>query len=366
MASIMNNILKVKRVFRCGRRYLLQRNESATAEDLTKFAECPPCVFSGIQPTGVPHLGNYLCAIRKWVDMQQQYDRMFVSIVDLHSITVPQDPATLRENILVMAACLMACGIDHEKTILFQQSTVAYHTELAWILGCLCTLPRLSKLPQWKEKSKVVKDPGVGLYTYPILQSADILLYKATVVPVGEDQIIHLELSQDLARAFNRIYSIIFPYAKPLIGDVSKVRCLKDPACKMSKSNPNPMSRIDLQDSADLVATKIKKSVTDSIRLLSYDPQERPGVANLINMHSLITNTRPEDIVQEFGNLNKVQYKEKVTEVINGTVQPINKEMTRLLSDKHYLHTVLDTGMNRASEIAEVNMKEIKQAVGLR
>ncbi|XP_045197522.2 tryptophan--tRNA ligase, mitochondrial-like isoform X2 [Mercenaria mercenaria] len=334
---------------------------------MERFAQCPPRVFSGIQPTGVPHLGNYLCAIRKWVEMQEQYDSMLVSVVDLHSITVPQDATELRENILVMAACLMACGIDHEKTILFQQSSVSYHTELAWILGCLCTLPRLGRLPQWREKSKTVKDPGIGLFTYPILQTADILLYKANVVPVGEDQIIHLELATDLARAFNRTYGIMFPSPEALIGDVSKVRSLKDPTCKMSKSDVNSMSRIDLTDSADLVQSKIKKSTTDSVsRILTYDPENRPGISNLIDIHSLLTDTKPEDIVHQCKDLNKVQYKERVSEIINETIQPINEKMTRLLNDKHYLHTVLKKGAERASEIADRTMTEVKDLVGLR
>ncbi|KAL4232931.1 Tryptophan--tRNA ligase [Mactra antiquata] len=333
----------------------------------TPFAECPSRVFSGIQPTGIPHLGNYLCAISQWVKMQQQYDSMLLSIVDLHSITMPHDPEELRKNILQMAACLIACGINPETTILFQQSMVPYHTELAWILGCLCTIPRLSTLPQWKDKSKTVKDPGIGLFTYPILQSADILLYKSSVVPVGEDQITHLELAKDLARAFNRTYGVTFPECKAHIATMSKVRSLKDPTSKMSKSDVNATSRIDLTDSTKDVELKIKGSTTDSVsRQLSYDPKARPGVSNLIDIHCLLTDLTPERVVELCHDYNKVKYKELLADIINERIQPISDEMSRLLSDKHHLNTVLNTGCEKASEIAQCTMKEVKSLVGLR
>ncbi|XP_052811126.1 tryptophan--tRNA ligase, mitochondrial-like [Mya arenaria] len=333
------------------------------------FIQCPERVFSGIQPTGVPHLGNYVGAISNWVKLQEEGNSMMVSIVDLHSITVQQDPAELRENIQTMAACLLACGIDSDKTILFQQSTVPQHAELCWILSCLCTLPRLEHLPQWKDKSKRVSDPKVGLFTYPILQAADILLYKSTLVPVGEDQITHLELARDLARSFNRKYGLIFPRCSQLLGDVAKIRSLKDPSSKMSKSDPNPMSRIDLSDSPDEICDKIGKAVTDSLsKDITYDLDLRPGVANLIDLHSSLTGQSVEEIVKYVQNqgMNKKTYKDYLASVVNDKVQPMNAEMNRLLSDRGHLNSVLKNGQDKASSIAVNTMSDVMSLVGFR
>ncbi|WAR07586.1 SYWM-like protein [Mya arenaria] len=306
------------------------------------FIQCPERVFSGIQPTGVPHLGNYVGAISNWVKLQEEGNSMMVSIVDLHSITVQQDPAELRENIQTMAACLLACGIDSDKTILFQQST---------------------------DKSKRVSDPKVGLFTYPILQAADILLYKSTLVPVGEDQITHLELARDLARSFNRKYGLIFPRCSQLLGDVAKIRSLKDPSSKMSKSDPNPMSRIDLSDSPDEICDKIGKAVTDSLsKDITYDLDLRPGVANLIDLHSSLTGQSVEEIVKYVQNqgMNKKTYKDYLASVVNDKVQPMNAEMNRLLSDRGHLNSVLKNGQDKASSIAVNTMSDVMSLVGFR
>ncbi|XP_076466760.1 tryptophan--tRNA ligase, mitochondrial-like [Babylonia areolata] len=350
-----------------------QQSENAKEESKTKtkpkqFAECPPRVFSGIQPTGVPHLGNYVGAVRNWVELQQTFDSMLLCVVDLHSITLPQDPALLRQNILDMTACLLACGIDPNKTILFQQSRVMQHTQLAWILGCLCTLPRLEHLPQWKEKSEKTKEPGLGLFTYPVLQAADILLYKATAVPVGEDQIHHIELTRHLARGFNRKYGPLFPHCKALTGEVPKIRSLRNPLAKMSKSESNPLGRIELTDTPDQIAEKIRKAVTDCISEVTYDPEGRPGVSNLIDIHTALTGQFPEDVCEEA--FLKAQdtggFKATVTEVVVEKLRPISDGVRRLQGDRGYLEGVLQAGADRAEVIAEQTLREVNEALGLR
>lgn len=324
-------------------------------------------MFSGIQPTGVPHIGNYVGAIKNWVALQQEYSSVILCIVDLHSITVPQDPQQLRQNIFDVAACLIACGIDPEKSILFQQSQVPEHAELAWMLGCLCTLPKLQHLPQWKEKSAKYKDPGLGLFTYPVLQAADILLYKATDVPVGEDQIHHIELTRHLAKSFNRGYGVIFPSPKALIGDVPKIRSLRNPATKMSKSELNQMSHIELTDTPDAITEKIKKAVTDLTSEVTYDPETRPGVSNLIDIHMAFTGQFAEEICEDafLNALDTGLYKRKVSEVVIEGLRPISDTIRRLQTDRGHLEKVLRSGQERARAIAVETMSEVRRAMGL-
>ncbi|ESP01075.1 hypothetical protein LOTGIDRAFT_200474 [Lottia gigantea] len=329
---------------------------------------CTRRVFSGIQPTGIPHIGNYVGAIKNWLQLQKKYDSMILSVVDLHSITLPQNPETLRENIYDMTACLLACGIDSDKCILFQQSTVPQHTQLAWILGCICTLPRLEHLAQWKEKSEKNKDVGTGLLTYPILQSADILLYKATDVPVGKDQIQHIELSRDLAKSFNTKFGVLFPKPQELLGPLPKIKSLKNPKNKMSKSEINPMGRIDLTDEPDQIREKIKKAVTDSTSEITYDPENRPGVANLIEIHEALTGDFAEDICETamLESMDTHKYKLLLTDIVIEKLKPIREEFFRLQKDRHHLDTVLEKGRLNASEIAEVTYKEVTKLVGFR
>ncbi|KAL3883178.1 hypothetical protein ACJMK2_029469 [Sinanodonta woodiana] len=331
-----------------------------------QFARGSKCILSGIQPSGIPHLGNYIGAIKKWVDLQDAgtHETILLSIVDLHAITVPQERETIRNNIVGIAACLLACGVNPSKTILFQQSTVSQHTELAWILSCLCTIPRLECLPQWKEKSQKYQEPGVGLFIYPVLQAADILLYKATEVPVGEDQVHHLELARHLAKAFNRKYGVIFPRPMEILGEVNRIKSLRDPCSKMSKSEANHMGRIELTDSSDEIHEKIKKSVTDFTPHISYDPDQRPGVSNLIQIHAALTGQTCEQIVQENAGLDKVAYKSRLAEIVNETLAPIRTETARLLQDKHYISTVLDQGRDKANLIASKTYSQVKGLVG--
>ncbi|CAG2249330.1 WARS [Mytilus edulis] len=303
-----------------------------------------PRVLSGIQPTGIPHIGNYLGAIKNWVQLQDQFDDVLYTIVDLHALTVPNDPKTLRENIYKMAASLLACGIDTNKSILFQQSQVPHHTDLAWLLGCICTLPRLQHLPQWKEKSKTSENPGIGLFTYPILQAADILIYRATHVPVGEDQIHHLELTRDLAKIFNNKFNFNFPRPKDIMGEGPRIKSLRNPSAKMSKSDVNPKN---------------------SIPGISYDPESRPGISNLLQIHAAFTNETVENVCEQCKSLNKVQYKTKLSDIIVESLGPIRQETERLLSDRHNLDTILGKGKEKAAIITENTWKEVQKSVGL-
>ncbi|KAG7503416.1 tryptophan-tRNA ligase, mitochondrial [Solea senegalensis] len=322
-------------------------------------------VFSGIQPTGVPHLGNYLGALENWVSLQHQYPSVLYSIVDLHSITQPQDPAQLRSNILDMAASLLACGVDPERAVLFQQSKVSEHAELAWILGCLTSMPRLRHLPQWKMKSKLKSNEGsVGLFTYPVLQAADILLYKSTHVPVGEDQVQHLELAQDLARIFNNRYGDVFPEPRALLSSTRKVKSLRDPSAKMSKSDPQSMATIAVTDSPDDIALKIRRAVTDFTSEVTFDPETRPGVSNLVTIHAAMARTGVEEAVSQARGLDTGAYKRLVAEAVIHRLTPIREEIQRLRVERAHLEAVLARGNSRAQELAAPVLGEVRQRVG--
>ncbi|KAK2840163.1 hypothetical protein Q5P01_013903 [Channa striata] len=329
--------------------------------------QMPPAggrVFSGIQPTGVPHLGNYLGALENWVALQDQYPSVLYSIVDMHSITQPQDPNQLRGNILDMAASLLACGIDPERAIVFQQSQVSEHAELSWILGCLTSMPRLRHLPQWKIKSKLKSEGSVGLYTYPVLQAADILLYKSTHVPVGEDQVQHLELAQDLARIFNNRYGGLFPEPNALLSSTRKVKSLRDPSAKMSKSDPQTMATITITDSPDDIALKIRRAVTDFTSEVTFDPETRPGVSNLVTIHAAMATITVEEAVYRARGLDTGAYKKLVTEAVIQRLTPIREEIERLRSDRAHLEAVLLQGNHRARELAAPVLREVRQRVG--
>lgn len=261
----------------------------------------PKKIFSGIQPTGDLHIGNYIGAVRRWVDLQNSESDVTYCIVDLHSITLPQKPQELRENSLRLCASLLACGIDSTKATLFIQSSVKEHAELCWILGCNTTMARLTHLPQYKEKSEKMKEIPLGLYLYPVLQAADIMLYKATHVPVGEDQVQHLQLAQSLTKLFNHRFGKTFPLCEPLIAqDTSaRIKSLRDPSKKMSKSDPDPKSCVMITDTPEAIFSKFKKSVTDCTSEVTFDPEARLGVANLITIHSMVSGKSIAQIVEE-------------------------------------------------------------------
>lgn len=324
-------------------------------------------IFSGVQPTGNLHLGNYLGAIRQWVNMQHDYECIF-GIMDLHAITVPQDPAALRQSIRETAASLIACGIDPEHNIIMAQSSVSAHSELAWILNCHTPLGWLNRMTQFKEKAGKRRDTAaLGLYAYPVLMAADILLYKTTHVPVGEDQKQHLELARDIAGAFNRYYEMeYFPQPEPVIlKAAARVMSLKDGTKKMSKSDPSDLSRINLTDDADLIAKKCKKAKSDMEEGISYDVEKRPEVANLLTIFAAMAGTSIEALVAEYGNSGMAAFKSALADAAVAKLSPITAEMRRLLEDTAYLDGVLRQGQQKANLIAHQHMREVKDLVGL-
>lgn len=326
-----------------------------------------PRVFSGIQPTGIPHLGNYLGALQSWVRLQDEFSSVLYSIVDLHSITVPQNPDTLRQSVLDMTACLLACGVNPDKSCLFQQSRVPEHAELGWILSCLTSMPRLRHLPQWKIKSQSQKNEGsVGLFIYPVLQAADILLYRSTHVPVGDDQAQHLELTQDVARIFNHRYGDFFPIPRALMSSSRKIRSLRDPLVKMSKSDPQTLATVRLTDTPDEIIMKFRKAVTDCTSEVTYDPEKRPGVSNLVAIHSAVSGLTPEEVVRQSRGLETAQYKLVVAEAVVTKLTPIREEIHRLRGDAGFLREVLGHGTRRAREVAAPVYDAVCRMVGLR
>uniref|UniRef100_A0A8D2ARR8 Tryptophan--tRNA ligase, mitochondrial n=1 Tax=Sciurus vulgaris TaxID=55149 RepID=A0A8D2ARR8_SCIVU len=323
-------------------------------------------IFSGIQPTGIPHLGNYLGAIESWVRLQDEHDTVLYSIVDLHSITIPQDPSILRQSILDMTAALLACGINPEKSILFQQSQVSEHTQLNWILTCMVRLPRLQHLHQWKAKTAKQKhNETVGLLTYPVLQAADILSYKSTHVPVGEDQIQHMELVQDLAQGFNKKYGEFFPVPKSILTSLKKVKSLRDPSSKMSKSDPDKLATVRITDSPEEIVQKFRKAVTDFTSEVTYDPASRAGVSNMVAIHAAVTGLTTEEIVRRSTGIDTAHYKLMVADAVIEKFAPIKTEIEKLKMDKEHLEKVLRTGSAKAKELAYPVLQEVKKLVGI-
>ena len=326
-------------------------------------------IFSGVQPTGNLHLGNYLGAIRNWVQLQEQCDDCIYGIMDLHAITVPQSPESLREATYEVAASLIACGINPEKSTLFVQSNVSAHAELAWILSCYTPLGWLNRMTQFKDKSGKNQDKAaLGLYSYPVLMSADVLAYKASHVPVGEDQKQHVELMRDIAGAFNRYYSTdYFPLPEPLIlGEATRIMSLRDGTKKMSKSDESDYSRINLTDDADAIALKFRKAKSDMVEGISYDPENRPEAANLIHIYGTLSDTPREQVVAEYANASFSDFKKALSELAIDKLSPITTKMRELMKDRAYLDNVLTKGAEKANLITETYLKEIKALVGFR
>lgn len=325
-------------------------------------------VFSGIQPTGNLHLGNYLGAIRNWVTMQDAHECIYC-VVDLHAITVAQDPAVLRAGIREMTAALLASGIDPQRAVLFPQSQVRVHAELAWVLMCTARMGWLNRMTQFKEKSgKDREGASVGLFTYPVLQAADILAYKATHVPVGDDQKQHLELARDIAQKFNNDFNVeLFPLPDPVIeGPATRVMSLRDGSAKMSKSDPTDASRINLTDDTDAIAQKIKRAKTDADAL----PTEaaglagRPEAANLVGLMAALTNRSVAEVLGDFGGKGFGAFKPALAEVMVATIAPITARFNDLRGDVTTLDAVLADGAARARAIAEPVLAEVHRAVG--
>ncbi len=327
-------------------------------------------VFSGVQPTGNLHLGNYLGALKNFVALQKEMNCIYC-VVDLHAITTFQSPNSLRQNVLETVASFIATGLNPNKSIIFNQSSVSGHAELAWILNCVSRIGWLNRMTQFKDKAGSDKEKAsVGLYIYPNLMAADILLYKATHVPVGADQKQHLELSRDIAQKFNNDFNCkdFFPLPEPLIPkNVSRVMSLRDGTKKMSKSEESDYSRINLRDSADEIIKKIKKAKSDTEQIPDNPKslEEKPEALNLINIYSEISKDNLENVLREMSGKEYSYLKTKLAELLVSEITPVGKEIEKLLKDKSHLNQILKKGKEKANIIAEENLKNIREKVGL-
>ena len=327
-------------------------------------------VFSGVQPTGNLHLGNYLGALKNFVSLQKEMSCIYC-VVDLHAITIFQKPDQLRNSVLETVASFLATGIDPNKSIIFNQSAVSGHAELAWILNCISRIGWLNRMTQFKDKAGSDKEKAsVGLYIYPNLMAADILLYKATHVPVGADQKQHLELSRDIAQKFNNDFNCkdFFPLPEPLIPkNISRVMSLRDGTKKMSKSEESDYSRINLKDSADEISKKIKKAKSDSDQIPDNlkDLENKPEALNLINIYSEISKINLDKALNEMSGKEYSFLKKKLADLLINEITPVGKEINKLLSDKGNLEKILQKGKEKANIIAEENLKNIREKVGL-
>ena len=326
-------------------------------------------VLSGVQPTGGLHIGNYLGAIKNFVSMQTEYD-CFFCVVDLHAITVKQDPKLLKNNTYEVVATYLASGIDPVKSVIFNQSNVSSHSELAWIFNCITRMGWLNRMTQFKDKAgKDKENASSGLFIYPNLMAADILLYKATHVPVGDDQKQHLELTRDIAQKFNRDYECdgFFPIPEPIIDkNISRIMSLKNGELKMSKSDPSDYSRISLTDSADEIEKKIKKAKTADTPMPdnNEDVSKLLEVNNLLNIFSGFSEIDKSELIEKYKGQNFSNFKNNLAEVIIEHIKPISKEIDKLMSDKAYLNQIISSGAEKASEKANVTIKEVYDIVG--
>jgi len=326
-------------------------------------------VLSGVQPTGGLHIGNYLGAIKNFVSMQNEYD-CFFCVVDLHAITVKQDPKLLKNNTYEVIATYLASGIDPGKSVIFHQSNVSSHSELAWIFNCITRMGWLNRMTQFKDKAgKDKENASSGLFIYPNLMAADILLYKATHVPVGDDQKQHLELTRDIAQKFNRDYECdgFFPIPEPIIDkNISRIMSLKNGEQKMSKSDPSDYSRISLTDSADQIEKKIKKAKTADTPMPdnNEDVSKLLEVNNLLNIFSGFSEIDKSELIEKYKGQNFSNFKNNLAEVIIEHIKPISKEIDKLMSDKAYLNQIISSGAEKASEKANVTIKEVYDIVG--
>lgn len=350
-------------------------------------------IFSGVQPSGLLHLGNYLGAIKQWTELQKEADEAIFCIVDLHAITVPQDPLELRKNILSLAAIYIAAGVDPNKSIIFVQSSRPEHAELAWVLNTIPTMGMLARMTQFKEKSKKIKEEefskfGVkleeindgedsswitaprytplGLFTYPVLMAADILLYQTTDVPVGEDQKQHVEFTQSIAKRFNNVFnSEVFTIPKPIIQKSSaRIMGLDDPTKKMSKSASSPLNYISLLDDPETIRTKIRKAVTDSGSEIAAKP-EKPAVTNLLNIFSEVSGKSVSDLEKEFQGKNYGQFKQALAEATITFLEPLQSKYQELIGNEKALIEILNNGSKKLESIAKSTLENVYKAVGV-
>ena len=334
-------------------------------DTITPAAEAKKVMLSGIQPSGNLHLGNYLGAVKNWAELADQFD-CYYFMADLHSITVRQDPKALRARTLELLALYIACGLDPEKNTLFIQSHVHEHAELAWVLNCYTMFGELSRMTQFKDKSAKNSDNiNAGLFAYPALMAADILLYQPDFVPVGQDQKQHCELTRDIAIRFNNIYGSTFKVPEPYIPKVgARVMSLSTPTSKMSKSDPNGC--VFLMDTPEDISRKFKRAVTDSDteNCVRYAPAEKPGVANLMSIYSSVTGKTFEEIEKEFDGMGYGKFKPAVGDAVVETLRPIREEAQRILADKAYLQQVYTDGAQRATYVARKTLRKVYKKVG--
>ncbi len=325
----------------------------------------PKRSFSGIQPTGNLHLGNYLGAIKQWVKLQQQVNGIYC-IVDLHAITMPQDPVALRRNVLTAANFYLAAGLDPARSTIFVQSAVSAHSELAWILGCVARYGELARMTQFKDKGEGRESVSVGLFTYPVLMAADILLYDADVVPVGEDQKQHVELCRDVAERFNATFGDTFVLPEPLIlGTGGRIMGLDQPSKKMSKSAGSPNNYIALEDDPDTITRKIKTAVTDPGSEVRYDPENKPGISNLLTIYSLLADEPMAVLEAKYAGKGYGLFKRELTEVVVENLRPMQVRYHDFQKDPVVAIGVLRRGADRAEEIAGATLSRAREKLGL-
>ena len=321
-------------------------------------------LFSGMQATGTLTLGNYLGALKNWVTLSDEYE-CFYSVVDMHPITIRQDPSELRKRARNLLALYIAAGLDPEKNCIYYQSHVSGHAELAWILNCFTYMGELNRMTQFKDKSRKHADNiNAGLFTYPVLMAADILLYQADVVPVGIDQLQHLELTRDIALRFNAIYGDVFTIPEAYLGKSgAKIMSLQDPTKKMSKSDENVNASIYLMDDADTIRRKFKRAVTDSMANIAYS-DEQPGIKNLLDIYCACRSIKPEEAVKEFENKGYGEFKEAVGEVVVDTLTPVQKRFNELLKDKSYIDGIIKANAEKANYYAMKTLRKVQKKVG--
>ena len=324
-------------------------------------------IFSGVQPSGVITLGNYLGAIKNWVDLQEDYECLY-AIMDMHSITVRQDPQELKKRTLDLLKVYLACGIDPEKNLLFVQSHVPSHAQLSWVLNCYTYMGELSRMTQFKDKSKSHADNiNAGLFTYPVLMAADILLYGADLVPVGKDQMQHIEICRDIAERFNSVYGNVFTIPEGFMPKAgAKVMSLQEPTKKMSKSDPNPKGYISMLDDFNIIAKKIKSAVTDSEGVVEYREGDdtKAGINNLMTIMSAVTGKSYEEITKDYAGKGYGDFKGDLAEAVVEHIKPIRAEYDRLSSDKAYLEQIYKTGAERAERIASRTVQKVYKKIG--